>query len=550
MSDPASSDSGVHKRLYERALAAAQRGDYRRAIAAYNVVLNGGPPRELEISLRLGRSRAFLETAQWAKSESDCRQVLSFGDVPEARWQLAQSLLPQGQTSEVLVHLRKMPEDSRPSNWWVLCAKAHSDQGEHESANLAALEARNRIPGIGSLSLLLQVLASAGRHEELTALASQEEAQLLARPDLCAKWGASLNALGASREAIRVYRLALAIEPKRCDANCGLALALLRVGEYTEGWRRNEYRQKDAGECSRLGVRSWRGESLQGKHLIVKCEQGFGDCIQFARFLPLAAREAEKVTFLVPPIWSRLFQHGAQLAEIRTHVGGFGEGDCQTLVMSLPHLLRLGGGIEKAEIPYLFAEADLKVRWEEALPNSRRIALNWQGNPNYAGEPWRSMPFEFFGPILDQFEGEAAFISVQKNFGSEQLSFSPLSEKVLDLSSQLDLGGDSFVDTLAVLSSVDLFITTDTGLAHLAGAAGVRTWLLLSAVADWRWGIGADTTPWYSSMKILRQSQGDDWRNVIDRVATELKQEFFATDHDTSQLPERDKQRQSRMLGA
>jgi hypothetical protein len=237
----------------------------------------------------------------------------------------------------------------------------------------------------------------------------------------------------------------------------------------------------------------------------------------------MVRRLGGRVTFQVPPLLRRLFLTNPELGDLATGHPGFGTADYQALVMSLPHLLGLQNDFGAAALPCLFPEPDRVDRWRACLPPGPRIALSWQGNPKYAGEPWRSMPFAHFGPLFERWGSNVTWLSLQKHFGREQLHASAYASHVLDLGDRIDGDGDAFVDSLAILSFVDLFITTDTGLAHLAGSAGIPTWILLSEAADWRWEVGGERSSWYPTVRLFRQTTGGDWDGVIRRVGDALE---------------------------
>jgi tetratricopeptide (TPR) repeat protein len=455
--------------------------------------------------------------------------VLASSEGAEARLLLAECLLEQKRSSEALAALEAVRPEPVISAWWVLYARALSAEKRHAEACEAAERAHQEHPA--SVTLRLQVLAAAGRHPELIELSRRTLASETSAPALAeiqTLLGLSLDALGRSHEAAQALHEAVRLEPRRVDANCGLGMALLRVGDYESGFRHYEYRQKGTGRA-RLGVPAWRGESLDGKHLVVRSEQGYGDTLQFARFLAIAGELAQQTTFFAPAALVRLLRSNPALGAIATGHSGFGLGDCQTLVMSLPLYLGLSARLGVASAPYLFPEPELVDTWRSRLRPGRKIALAWQGNPHFAGDPWRSMPFEHFGPLIERFGARAQFLSLQKHTGREQLEASPFADRVLDLGAEIDGAGDAFVDSLAVLSEVDLFVTTDNGLAHLACAGGIPTWLLLGTVPDWRWGLTGATTSWYPSARLFRQSSGGDWGGVISAICDELERELAGT---------------------
>jgi tetratricopeptide (TPR) repeat protein len=511
--------------LLARAREAIGAGRYRRAVQLCDGGLNSRPEADVVAELRLARARALAGDGDWASAVVDCRRALERGgETITARALLGEYLRQAGDPADAIVELEAaLAAGADAATCWQSYALALSGQGHHAAAVTAADRARQHDGGAAIAKTVVQVLAAAGRHQQVIRFIEGEIGDLPRDADLWTALGLSFNALGRSVDAVAALRAAIAVDPGRVEANCGLGMALLRLGELTDGLRYNEHRQKDAGNWRRFGIAPWRGEPLDRAHLLVLSEQGFGDTIQFARFLPAVRRLAREVTFQVPPPLAALFRGNPALGTIATGHPGFGTADVQTLVMSLPHWLGTqSGGFGVASLPLLLPEADRLRRWRATLPTGPKIAIAWQGNPRYAGEPWRSMPLARFTPLFEQTGGRATWISVQKYFGRDQLAASPFAARVLDLGDQIDLDGAAFVDSLAVLSLVDLFVTTDSALAHLAGSAGIRTWLLLSQAADWRWEIGGESSSWYPSLRLFRQAAGGDWQDVIRRVGAAL----------------------------
>lgn len=510
------------RRLLEHAAEANRAALHRRAVQLCNLGLNARPQLALECSLRFERAVALVQTSDHRRAEPDCRRVLAQHENLRARVLLARCLLEREQAGEALENIElALATDPEPAESWQLLARALSALGRHDGAVTAAQEARRRDPR-ASLRTFVRVLAAAGRDAELS-LALEHELTLAPHDaELWTALGLSSNARGRSEAAVAAFRRAVALDPGRVDAHCGLGQALLRLGHLEEGFRHHEHRQKRAGDCRRYAVAPWQGEPLEGKHLIVWSEQGFGDTLQFVRFLPAVRRLAERTTLFVAPALLSLFRSTPALGAIESQNPGFGASDYQTLLMSLPHLLQLGNDVGSAALPLFVPDPERVARWRARLPPGLKVALAWQGNPKYGGEPWRSMPFAELAPLLARFQDRVSFVSLQKYFGSEQLRTATFPHRVIDLSDELDANGDAFVDSLAILSMVDLFLTTDTALAHLAGSAGARTWVLLSEVADWRWGVGTDTSVWYPSSRLFRQTIGADWKGVIERVSHEL----------------------------
>jgi tetratricopeptide (TPR) repeat protein len=510
--------------LLERARAANAGARHRRAVTLCNAALNGKVDVETELSLRLERATGHVGGSNFELAEVDCRRVLARGESARAQALVARCLLERDRLDEAIEAAEKaVAIEHAPAESWRVLARALSKKREHDAAVLAALEARRREPRESALTLIL-VLASAGRDEEVIAVTRDELEVGAPSAALWTALGQSLNARGRSEEAVQAFRSALTLEPGHLDAHCGLGQALLRLGHFSDGYVHHEHRQRRAGAGRRYGIKAWRGEPLDDKHLIVWAEQGFGDTLQFVRFLPHVRRLTQKTTLYVALPLLRLFRSTPALGPVESHFPGFAASDYQILSMSVPHVLGLGDDLGTDQLPLFQAEPERVAYWRARLPAGPKIALAWQGNPKYGGEPWRSMPFVELEPLLARFAGRATFVSLQKNFGSEQVAKAPFRHGVLDLSRELDASGDAFVDSLAVLSLSDLFITTDSSLAHLAGSAGARAWVLLSEVADWRWGVSGDRTPWYPELRLFRQTVGADWAGVVARVTRELEQ--------------------------
>ena len=499
------------------------------------MALNTKPERSLDVALREERAAALLEINDFQRAELDCRHALANG--ADGRWRaaLARCLLARGETRAAIAEAEAaLNADAACAVSWRVLARARSAEKQHALAIEAARRAQCCDSGSASRHVLLHVLAQAGRDDELIAFAETEVDVAPRDPELWFSLGTSLSARGRSEPAITAFRRSLELSPGRVDASCGLALALLRLGHFSEGFRYYEHRQKNAGNCRRYAVPPWRGEALAGKHVMVWSEQGFGDTLQFVRFLPQFRQLTERTTLFVAPPLLRLLRSQPELGAIETQNPGFGAADFQVLLMSLPHLLDLGADVAAQALPLFRPDPERVLRWQARLPAGPKIALAWQGNPQYAGEPWRSMPFSHYEPVLERFSGRVTFVSLQKHVGVEQLRRSPQAGRVLDLSDEIDRDGDAFLDSLAILSLVDVFLTTDSALAHLAGSANLRAWVLLSQVADWRWGVNGERWVWYPSLRLLRQQVGGDWKGLIAHVAQELER-LLATGRESTE---------------
>jgi tetratricopeptide (TPR) repeat protein len=504
--------------LLNSAIQANNEGRRGRAIDLCTVGLNAEPDPELEAAFRLERAEAQAALGQWDGVRTDCERIAEELRSTRTRLLFARCLIEQNESLRAQALLETViAEDVGCREAVALLIDQYSNSGAHDRAIQLARDSFSSCPVPEHFHGLLRALAAARRVEEIV-----ERVEALAEADrdveVWTNLGYAHSAMGRSAQAVTAFEAALRLAPDCRNARQGLGYALLREGQFNRGFAEHEFRQNESGRLHRFGIAPWCGEDLSGKHLMVWSEQGLGDTIQFARYVLLARRLARQTTFHVPRNLLRVFGNTPDLGPVVSEHPGFGTADYQALVMSLPHCLQLGEALDTAPVPYLFAEADRVREWQARLPSEPKVALAWQGNPQFAGEPWRSMPLEFLGPLVTRLAARYRFVTLQKGHGREQIPGCGFADRLYDLGAEIDSGGDAFVDSLAILSQVDCLVTTDTSLAHLAGAANVRTWLLLPRVADWRWGIEGERTIWYPSMTLIRQPTDGNWPAVVERL--------------------------------
>jgi tetratricopeptide (TPR) repeat protein len=325
-----------------------------------------------------------------------------------------------------------------------------------------------------------------------------------------------LKELGRLPEAEACYRAALRAEPEDATLHFNLGLALLLSGQLADGWQEYEWRfRAGAARVPPTDRPRWNGEPLKGRTLLIRAEQGMGDTIQFCRHLPSAARDGS-VIFEVQPGLRRLISTLPGITRLITVGEPVPSFDLFCPLLSLPLL-----GSQTPEVPYLAAEPERIARWRSRLgSNGYRIGIAWQGNPASLAEKGRSVPLQHFLP-LTQTPG-VRLISLQKHHGLEQLDALPAGARIEMLGDDLDGGPDAFVDTAAVMQNLDLVVTSDTSVAHLAGALGRPVWVALQHVPDWRWQLESDRSAWYPTMRLFRQSRRGDWDGVFARIAENL----------------------------
>jgi tetratricopeptide (TPR) repeat protein len=363
------------------------------------------------------------------------------------------------------------------------------------------------------------------RYEE--ALDSSEQAVRCApnHPQAHNSHGATLANMGRYRDALASYDRALQLNPSLAEAAWNKALIQLSRGELREGWKHYESRWqvKSLKLVRRFADRpAWQGaESVEGKAVLLHHEQGFGDSIQFSRYCTLVATQGARVILSAPSPLHALFKSLSGVHEVvdQAVTRSF---DFHCPLLSLPLAL----GTDWASIPaparYLRAEQRAKKRWAARLkPRDQRpvVGLVWAGRPTHAKDLERSTALRQWLPLMDD---RVRWISLQKEIrasdASQLASLFPIERFGEELT--------DFADTAALIENLDLIVTVDTAVAHLAGALGKPVWILLPYVADWRWFQDREDSPWYPTARLFRQSAPCDWAPVIERVGTEIRNRF------------------------
>ncbi len=338
---------------------------------------------------------------------------------------------------------------------------------------------------------------------------------------------------GRLDEALPMFRQALSLKPDYHACALNYATALFYKEDWGEAWRMFEARLATHKIVAPFSTRSdttganvavphWR-TGPQPSSLLVLAEQGLGDTIQFARFLPELTRTGTLVTFVTD---RKLF---ALLASLGTGIDFVPRNTPLSIkgltgwvpLLSLPLALNLRPGGLAPRIPYLSAAAERLARWRERLGGGFKVGIAWQGNPAGDIDHGRSIPLALYAPLAE-IPG-VRLISLQKGDGEEQLGQVPFADRIETLGPDFDGGGDAFVDTAAVMMSLDLVITSDTAIPHLAGALGRPFWVLLRQSPDWRWLRAGDTSPFYPTARLFRQKTADGWQGVMTEVARALR---------------------------
>ncbi len=387
-------------------------------------------------------------------------------------------------------------------------------------------QALRRQPGVaswhGNLSALFR---NEGRLDE-----SLAEAQQAARlqPEAAShhlEVGLTCLAMAQHEAAADAFLAAIRREEDNANAHMALGELLLALGEYRPGWVEYEWRnrlEQARGSLPSMPAPRWNGMPMPGRRLFLVADQGFGDMIQFARYIPrVAALCGEVITGWGPEVVALLGPMPgisaayASWPEIPAH-------DAYCLLSSLPGLFGTDADSIPLPGPYIPLAGDRAARWKQELdqrcrPGTMRVALAWSGRPTHPNNARRSLRLEQLAPLLE-IEG-VTLVSVQKPMPEGDRGFAQTLPHFVDLSDELT----SFADTAAVLMSVDLLISVDSAVVHLAGALGRPCWVLVPKPSDWRWLLDRTDSVWYPSLRLFRQQRFGEWTPVIQEVAAAVR---------------------------
>jgi tetratricopeptide (TPR) repeat protein len=454
--------------LATRANARLALKDYKAALADYDAALPLDPQ---STSVPCNRSTALRHLGRYDEALADLDRVLAADPLFAAAW---------GNRSNVLQDLHRFDE--------ALAA----------NERMLEIDPRSAIAWLNRGNVLLNV----------------------ARPE----------------EALEAYERALAIEPEHFDVHGARAFVYLRQGDFKRGWPEYEWRWRDpASKDARhdLSAPRWSGaEELNGKTILLHAEQGFGDTLQFSRFVePIAARGA-KVLLEVQPALRLLMPSLRGPSQIFSKGEPLPPYDFHCPLLSVPLALGTDLTTLPAHTPYLAADPQMVEKWRHLLGDDRRLRVGvvWSGNPQHLNDRNRSIRLASLAPLVKAVP-DVDWISLQKIVRDDdkaELAALPLRNLANEIR--------DFSDTAALVSGLDLVIAVDTGVAHLAGALGRPLWLLLPEPSDWRWMSGRTDSPWYPTARLFRQSKVGDWASSVESVTQALLEETSRAIDDTTGL--------------
>jgi Flp pilus assembly protein TadD len=520
--------------------------------------------RQIEAHLQQGKR--LHGAGRLSEAGQIYQQVLSVAPAhPEALDMMGVLLLQMGQPAQALAWIERAIRVN-PSGSAVHVHHAHvllalGRAAEAVDASRAAL--RSRRGDAEAHQVLGHALTDTGDYDG--ALKAYQDAARLKPdlPDLLNNLGTALHHANRLEEAARTLTRASVRDPRDAgvlvnlsnvlrdlgrfaDAETKLAAAArqapgdprvlyndalfqLLLGRFTTGWPGWEERFRagavpdrvvhDAGQTRPR----WRGEKLNGRTLLIHAEQGLGDTIQFCRY-PFP--DDGEVVFEVQPRIARLLASRRDRPRIVKAGDALPPFDLTCPLMSLPAISGTTEATIPLEVPYLAAEAEATARWRQRIGGQGfRVGIVWQGNPDRREDRGRSIALEHYAALASI--PDVRLISLQKDAGVEQLGSGV---PVETLGPEFDSGPDGFVDTAAVMMSLDLVVTSDTAVAHLAGALGRPVWVALRAVPDWRFMLERVDSPWYPTMRLFRQTVRDDWGPVFAAIRDALAERVRGND--------------------
>jgi tetratricopeptide (TPR) repeat protein len=514
----------------------AQQGHIGEAHRLFNAAVKANPAAPQGWS-NLGQALHALKRSAEALECLDKARVLAPDDV-NILYQHANTLLSLDRPGDALAQfqavLARTPQHVEAR---INCGLAQAALGSPERALAEFDTALALAPGHPGASYNRGVaLIKLGRYEAAVAANDAVIAVEAGHANAWLNRGKALAQLNRYDEAVASYGEVLAIKKDHADAHFNQALALLTLGKYQRGFADYEWRWRRTGMAPQKsrGKPLWLGEyPLARKTVLLHAEQGLGDTIQFARYVPILAAAGAKVVLEVQaelkPLMARLDGAATVIARGEAPSQQNLAFDVHCPLGSLPLALKTEPAVVPAQIPYLSADGAHLAKWSAqigALPQPR-IAIAWSGNAGHDNDRNRSIAFERLAPLFPPpnpppLAGEgwvgASFISVQRDVRAEDAAALAAESRVTHVGAELE----DFSDTAAVLALCDLVIAVDTAAAHLAGAMGRPVWVLVPYAPDWRWSLQGETTPWYPTARLFRQTALEDWDGVIARVGAEL----------------------------
>jgi Tfp pilus assembly protein PilF len=478
---------------------------------------------EQAIKIALGH----YQSGQIAEAENLCRQILAQQPRHLDALHLLSVLAAQAGQLDVAIELigRAIAINPNVADYHSNLGELQRRSGQLDQAAASLRRALSLQPNHAVAHYNLGLIF-AEREMFAEAIAAHQRALGL-KPDMVPALIALGTALVRTRqfdEAGAAYRRAIELDSNSADAHWNYSLLQLRMGDYERGWENYEWRWRVRGEFTppqSFAQPLWDGSDLRGKTILLHAEQALGDTLQFVRYVPLVAQRGGRVVLQSPPELIRVLKSLQGVDEIVAAGKPLPRFDVHCPLMSLPRLFSTRLNTIPCPIPYFCPEPQLVEQWNRRLEPYRgqfKVGLVWAGRQVHMSDGDRSIGLAQLAPLAKV--GVDAFFSLQK--GSPAGQSPPPGMNLIDWTAELR----DFADTAALIANLDLVISVDTAMAHLAGAMGKPVWVLLLYVSDWRWLLDRDDSLWYPTMRLFRQPAIGDWTTAISAIAEKLKAEI------------------------
>jgi tetratricopeptide (TPR) repeat protein len=501
----------------QQAMKAHQAGDLRRAEAIYRGILSHEPDHPDALNLlgvvtlqngRLGEAADLI-----------ARAIGRVPTMPLFHFNMGLVLAASGKLDGAVAEFRQaIVLEPTLAAAWSRMGDALYESNHPKEAEEACRKAIELQPGLPDAHNALGK-AQRARGDLAGAIASFRQAAALMPQfaQACSNLGQTLCESGEFEESVVWCRRAIGIQPEYGLAHWNLALMLLRRGEWEEGWREFEWRWRSGKMQMLYRQPMWDGSELNGRRILLHAEQGLGDTIQFVRYVPMVASRGGRITVAAQRELLPLLR---QMEGVEKWLGpgdALEELAIQCPLGSLPGLFKTTAESVPGEKAYLRADAQRAAKWRERMESyaGKRVGLAWTGNPQNPDDRNRSFSPAVLGPLAEV--KETAFFSLQKGEGVKQAGEAPM--RLIDWTDELN----DLADTAGLIENLDVVITADTVVAHLAGAMGKPVWILLPKVPDWRWGLERADSPWYPAARLFRQDVRGDWTGPVKQAADALR---------------------------
>lgn len=510
---------------------AYKRGEkFEPAIDAYRKAIEkdaASPGLQVDLGIVLAQAKRHREAHAAFEKAIELQN-----DYYEAYLNLGMLLQEVGQKDEAVEKLNKAIE-LRPDdpNGYNNLGVALAEQGKLDEAIAVYEKLIEKSPDyILGWNNLGNALRTAGRVEEARrALLKAIEL----RPDYTEAYnniGIIHTQLEEFTEALRAFDQALLLRPDYPEAHANRGLVYLLMGNFQQGWSDYEWRWQGTHGMKRRAYpgKLWDGSPLAGKRLLLYYEQGLGDTFHFIRYAKELKARGATIVFECQPNMRQILDRTPGIDEFVIRGEKPPVCDFYAPLLSLPGLCQTNLDNLPHRVPYVFADPALIWEWKQRLASipGFRIGIVWRGNPQHKGDRNRSIPLRCF-EVLARIPG-VTLITLQKNFGLDELEHTDGQFKVLKFDGIAE-DCDGWQRTAAIMSNLDLLITADTSVAHLAAAMGLPVWVALQMSPDWRWLLKREDTPWYPTMRLFRQARPGDWDEVFSRIAAGLAERLAAS---------------------